>query len=290
VKFKEIASGYLFLEAPRVQGDAVWFSDPILGGLYRLGPSGITPYVTNKKAIAGACVDESGLIIHSEADGLGWLNPVSGVGGTLLDTIDGRKVGAINDIFPDGKGGLYFSTSHTGPHPYYEPPGTTDLYRLDPDGRTTLLWKGLRVGNGIGLSPDGSKLYVNESWNGMFSYDIAADGSLRNRQIFFEQDDCDGLAVDSQGMVWSAGFSSGAIYRIRPDGMLDKKIPVPVKTVLSVCFGGADLRDVYVATGGDDGLDMLMSGKSPPRKASLYHGRSDVTGLATPLTRFKISK
>ena len=72
-----------------------------------------------------------------------------------------------------------------------------------------------------------------------------------------------------------------------PDGKLDRQETLPVKNVTSLCFGGADQREVYVTTGGDEGLDALMKGLLPPRTASLYRARAEVAGLAVPRTNFR---
>jgi gluconolactonase len=57
--------------------------------------------------------------------------------------------------------------------------------------------------------------------------------------------------------------------RFAPDGALDGELDVPAPFVSSLCFGGEDLRDVYVTTG--DG--------------KLLRGRSEVAGLPLPSAR-----
>jgi sugar lactone lactonase YvrE len=288
--FKPVAEGYCFLEAPRTDGEAVWFSDPVLGGLSRLWPDGrVEEFIADRKRIGGAAINADGTLIFSGEGGVAWLNSATGRSGMLLDSIDGKPIPAVNDIFPDGKGGLYFGTSHTAAQQPGEPAQTTALYRLDPHGRATLLWDGLRVANGIGLSPDGRRLYLNESWLGTFAYDLSADGTLSNRTALSAQEDCDGLAVDCEGGIWIACFSSGSLIRVLPDGKLDCRVALPVRNVTSLCFGGADRRDVYVTTGGDEGLDALMKGLLPPRTASLYRARSEVAGVTVPCTNFRCS-
>jgi sugar lactone lactonase YvrE len=289
MEFTEVATGYVLLEGPRAEGDAVWFGDPILGGLYRLNANGkVDTFAQEMKRIAGACLNADGAIVCSAAGGVAWFNPNTGKSGMVVDGIDGKPILGANDIFPDGKGGLYFGTMSLTSENAGEPPKPTQLYRVDPNGKVTLLWDDLHIANGIGLSPDGGRLYVNESWRATFVYDVAADGSLGNRRQFSAQTDCDGLAVDVEGGVWIACVESGAIIRVLPDGKLDRRISCPVKNVTSLCFGGRDGRDVYLATGGNVGLEMLMQGKVPPRTASLYKGRADVAGLPTPVTRFTL--
>jgi sugar lactone lactonase YvrE len=284
--FLSIASGFTFLEAPRDDGTSVWFSDAV-GGLFRLHRNGkIDAFLAERAAIGGVAINKDGAIIASGRGGLVWLEPVSGAAGTLLDAIEGQSIAGINDIFPDGKGGLYFGTSQTTLSGPDGPPPMTKLYRLNTDGRTTLLWEGLKVANGIGLSPDGKRLYLNESWLGTYAYDLRSDGSLTNRTLLSNRADCDGLAVDQEGGVWIACFETGAILRVLPDGT-KQELSVPARNVTSLCFGGADGRDLFVATG-DDNLEALMQGRLPPKSASLFRARCEVAGLEVPRTHFTL--
>jgi gluconolactonase len=58
---------------------------------------------------------------------------------------------------------------------------------------------------------------------------------------------------------------------------MDRRIAVSARAVTSVCFGGDDLRDLYV-TSADNSED-------PARKGSIFRTRSDVAGLPAPLAR-----
>jgi sugar lactone lactonase YvrE len=288
MRFEAIGTGCCFLEAPRADGDALWFSDPVLGGLRRLWPDGrIDEFMPERLRIGGVAINQDGAIIFSGTGGLGWLNPATEESGILLDTIGGKPIPAVNDIFPADNGGLYFGTSDPSSG---QPAPTSALYRLDPDGRVQLLQDGLQVPNGIGLSPDGRRLYVNESWLGSFAYDVAADGTLSGRSLLSPAADCDGLAVDQEGGIWIARFNSGSLLRVLPDGRLDREIAVSVKAVTSLCFGGGDDRTVYVTTGGDNGLDLLLRGLTPPKTAALYRGYSDIPGAPVPRTRFVLPR
>jgi sugar lactone lactonase YvrE len=289
VPFTEIASGYTFQEAPRRQGDALWFCDTLAGGLYRLNKNGTTDgFLPGLTHIGGAAINDDGKVIYSCSKGIGWLDPASGRSGLIIDSIDGKPFSGGNDMIPDGRGGLYFGTVSSGAEGYDATATDTGLYRLASDGTVTLQQPGVSIANGVGLSLDGKRLYHTESLQGIFTYDVLPDGNLANRRLFSDRADGDGLAVDAEGCVWSASFNAGEIVRHRPDGSIERRIGVPHKAVTSLCFGGPDWRDLCVVTAGNDGVEIMMRGEIPPREASVFHAHSDVPGVPVPETRFQV--
>lgn len=291
MQFRPVATGFSFLEAPRADAEGnVWFSEVVLGGVRHLRPDGtVRALLPGKQWIGGLALNEDGVLLVSGRGGIAWLDPANGATGMLLDSIDGRPIGSVNDVQPDGKGGLYFGTMDGAALERGETPAPCSLYRLDVDGRVTLLRDGLKISNGIGLSPDGRRLYHNETWLGTWAYDLAADGSIANRTLLLEQPDCDGLAVDAEGGVWLAACRHGTLTRLSRDGAVDRRVELPVKEVTSLCFGGADGRDVYVTTAFAGAIDLAQD-SPPPRTAALYHGRSDIAGLPLARTRFKLPR
>jgi sugar lactone lactonase YvrE len=286
--FDVVASGYCFLEAPRVAGEHVWFTDLLLGGVYRLSPNGtVDRFLPDRHHIGGLAVNADGRIICGGPGGLVWLDPATGASGVLLDEIAGESFTGANDFIADSTGGLYMGTLSKGAD-YSQPPQLTKLYHVDAERNVILLSEELKFSNGVGLSPDGKRLYHNESLLGVFVYDILADGSLTRKTLFNERADGDGLAVDAEGGVWVAHFDGYELARYLPDGSLDRSIPFPHKIVSSVCFGGPDLRDIYVTTAGDHGVESLFTGELPPREASLFRARSDIPGMPVPVTRFRL--
>jgi gluconolactonase len=126
---------------------------------------------------------------------------------------------------------------------------------------------GVLWANGIGFSPEGSTAYGSDyARSCVLAWDVGDDGSLSSPRMFAElpAGSADGLAADQEGGVWVASGAAGNVVRFNPDGSLDRKLGVPAQFVSSLCFGGEDMRDVYVTTG--DG--------------KLLRGRSDVPGLA----------
>jgi sugar lactone lactonase YvrE len=132
--------------------------------------------------------------------------------------------------------------------------GRGGLYRLDPDGTLTQILSETSVANGVGWSPDGSRMYFIDSATfrvDVFDYDVS-DGSAHDRRPWVSVDHADGspdgLAVDEEGGVWVALFGGGQVRRYAGDGSLDAVLSLPVRQVTSCCFGGPNLDLLYVTT------------------------------------------
>jgi sugar lactone lactonase YvrE len=250
MEFKPILHGFALLESPRADGEDLWFSDMALGGLHRLRPDGaLATWLPARKMIGGIAVNADGAVLCSGTGGIIWINPATNATGTLLDKIDGKPISGINDMIADAKGGLYFGTvDHKRMFRGEDFFGRSALYRLAPNGSVTQLATGLKFSNGMGLSPDASQLYFNDSSVGTYAYEILPNGSLTNRSLLCARGDCDGLAVDAEGAVWIAQISAGMITRILPNGAIARELPLHTGHVTSLCFGGADRCDLFVTT------------------------------------------
>jgi gluconolactonase len=143
-----------------------------------------------------------------------------------------------------------------------------------------MLYGDVALTNGIGLSPDGRRLYHNDSArNQVVAHEIAEDGSCTNRRVFAEapRGSPDGLAVDEDGCVWIAAYGGGCVTCFAPDGRLKRHIDVPAKIVTSLCFGGPERRDLYVVTA-DNSSDPALGG-------TVYRTQVEVPGLSAGLAR-----
>jgi sugar lactone lactonase YvrE/DNA-binding IclR family transcriptional regulator len=131
---------------------------------------------------------------------------------------------------------------------------TGSLYCFDDAGSARVLDGGFQVSNGLGWSPDDKTFYFTDSGLGtIFAYDFdLAAGTIANRRPFirFEpgQGRPDGLAVDRDGFVWVALWDGWRIARYGPDGRLDREIDLPMPRPSSCCFGGPDLRTLYITS------------------------------------------
>ncbi len=128
------------------------------------------------------------------------------------------------------------------------------LYRLDPDCSIHPVESGVTVSNGLGWSPDLKTFYYTDSGTRkIYAYNYQPDsGEISNRRVFFDvpagEGVPDGMAVDSEGCIWSARWDGWKIVRYRPDGSIDAVIPMPVARPTSRAFGGPDLTDLYITS------------------------------------------
>jgi len=276
-----LAQGYIFIEGPRLdRAGNLWFSDLMIGGIFRRSSDGkIDHFLPDRKFIGGLAMNADGRIVVSGHANLLLFDPATQHHEILLDKIGDEPCLAFNDIQPDDDGGLYAGAidpavqkSNTLP---FEP---QPLIHISADRTVRRLAEGIKVTNGIGLSPDRRTLYQAETPDGVLAYDRASDGTLSNRRLLIEQASTDGLAVDSEGGIWIAAMLDSSIKRFHPDGTLDRRIGFPEPRVTSLVFGGEDLRDLYVVT--------ASSLKDDLRQGNVYHLRSYVAGQPTPETRF----
>jgi sugar lactone lactonase YvrE len=287
--FEPMARGY-YLEALLIDETVVWYSDVVEGGIRRLAADGmVTTWLPDRRMVGGILLNQDGCVLVSGPGGIVWFNPATNDSGVLIDTIDGQPIPGVNEMRPDGSGGLYFGTLDLPAILRGETPGPVALYRLAVDRKLTKLCDGLVFSNGLSPSPNGSRLYHNESFVGTFAYDVRPDGSLANRTTLLKKPDCDGLALDADGNIWVTGFASGELLRLHTDGTIAQRIALPGDAATNVRFGGADGRDIYVTVVSRDAAEALKNGNVPSSKTSvLYRGRSDVAGQAIPRTRFRL--
>jgi gluconolactonase len=184
------------------------------------------------------------------------VDPDSGKVERLYESCDGHMLRGPNDIVFDGHGGFWFTD--LGKRRARE----TDLgfvYWAKADGTEIReVAGGLITPNGIGLSPDGSTLFVAETITGrLWAWDITAPGVLRKRAWpalygatlvagVGGATRFDSLAVASSGNICVAGLDRCAIVEISPAGTRVAYHPVPDMLVTNICFGGQDLRTAFV--------------------------------------------
>lgn len=156
-----------------------------------------------------------------------------------------------NNRFNDGKcdrqGRFWFGSMS---------PGKTQgsLYRYDSDGSLHLMETKLAISNGLGWSPDQKTFYLTDSpTQKIYAYNFdAVTGKISDRRIFVdltgESFYPDGMAIDSQGNIWSAMWDGWCVICFNPKGEEISRIQLPIQRPTSCTFGGEDLRTLYITS------------------------------------------
>jgi gluconolactonase len=189
------------------------------------------------------------------------VDPATGSVTDLYTECGGHPLRGPNDIVFDDNGGFWFTDLGKTRDRDTDRGG---LYYAQPDGSSiTEVVYGLVTPNGVGLSPDGARLYVAETGPGrVWAWDIAGPGQVASggmgpggAQLLWGFDGfqlLDSLAVDGEGNVCVATLITGAISVISPDGALVEQILLPEHDVFvtNICFGGDDRRTAYITSSG----------------------------------------
>ena len=270
-----LAWGYGLIEGPRVDADDnLYFSDVHNGGVFRRSPDGaITVAIPKRRGVGGIALHADGGLV------VGGRNICHLKDGETRVVFDNGAPG-FNDLMADAEGRVYCGTLRSNPFDDLDADRTPgECIRLELDGSASEVYGGVALTNGIGFSPDGSQIYHSDTGNHhLICHDIV-DGELVNRRALFERPTFfpDGLAVDAAGTIWVADFGRRCVRGISPTGDEVGTIEVPAKEVTSVCFGGADLRDLYIVTA--DNTD------DPSRKGTVFRTRADTPGLPNNFAR-----
>lgn len=157
------------------------------------------------------------------------------------------------------------------------------LYRCLPSGITPIQ-RGITTSNGLAWSPDGGRMYWADT-KAHRVYRLAANGE-GEREVFAQwqpRDPAqpldayagrpDGAAVDAEGCYWVAMYEGARLLRLSPSGELLRTVMLPARCPTMPCFGGADLRTLYISTAAEPAASAL------PGAGAMLQLRVEVPGL-----------
>lgn len=189
---------------------------------------------------------------------------------------------SFNDCAVDREGRLLVGTVDM--NDVFAPTGS--LFQLNKDGVLRKLATGFATANGIGVSPDGKKIYVTDMRHNQiiaFRYD-SEEGSVYDRDCFTivpeDEGMPDGLIVDSEGFVWSGHWGGWKLTRYDPDGKIERQIEFPVEHVISFAFGGSQLDQLFVTTAWWGFTDKER--EQQPLAGDLFLVDTDLRGIVEP--------
>ena len=143
-----------------------------------------------------------------------------------------------------------------------------------PRGKVEKKVDQIYTSNGLAWTPDGRTMIHTDSrgrWIDRWTFDPATGAISDRRRIVADIEEAagrpDGGATDAEGCYWSAGVSAGRLNRYDLDGKLLAHYPVPVAAPTMPCFGGPDLKTLFVTS--------LRTGRSPEALAKFPADRRD---------------
>ena len=190
-----------------------------------------------------------------------------------------------NDGAADPGGRFVFGSKHKE---HTEPKAAAFSFGSGTDLRA--LHAPVTIFNGPAFGRGGDRIYFADTLEGLIfraPYEPAT-GHMGEPEVFVRVPAAsgypDGMVVDSEDCLWNAHWDGWRLTRYRPEGSVERVVELPVRRPTALCFGGADLKTVFVTSAApDEGV--------PEREGDgIFDGdvvrfRVDAPGVVEPVVR-----
>jgi gluconolactonase len=256
-KLATVATGFGFTEGPVWDPSGFLFvSDETLNKILRVYPDGRKESLIDLGDPDGNTFDRAGRLIDC-ASVLRAIIRVAPDGkySVLADRYQGMRFNSPNDVVIGPDGAIYFTDPTLDlPEGQKQETPLQGVYRLDESGESSqnveLLTKDLTQPNGLAFSPDGSKLYIDDSeQRNIRVYDFAG-GRISNGRVFGEERGekhegvPDGMKIDAGGNIFVTGPKGIWVWDAK--GQHLGTIVMPEQPA-NLTWGGPDNHTLYIA-------------------------------------------
>lgn len=184
--------------------------------------------------------------------------------------------------FNDGKVGPNGNFWIGSMHKEFEPQ-TGHLYRVAQNFKTSIAVEKTTISNGMAWSSDRKSFFYIDSPTfsvQVFDFDTEKGAISNGRKLFKIPEDYgspDGMCIDSEDMLWIAHWGGHCVRRWNPEtGQVLEKIEVAAPHVTSCCFGGKELKTMYITTARSGMTDEQL--QKYPQSGGLFVHKTTVKG------------
>ncbi len=249
-QLEKIASGFGFTEGPVWDPRGfLYISDEEQNKLSRVYPDGRVETVLSIGDPDGSTLDAQGRLITTASvlRAIIQVDP-NGQYKVLAGKYEGKRFNSPNDIIVGPDGALYFTDPTLDlPKGEKQELDFQGVFRLGTDGSVRLLTKDVTTPNGLAFSPDGKRLYINDTREREIRvFNVGANMDLRNGRMFAKEEGRggapDGMRVDVHGNVYCTG--PGGVWVWDPGGNRLGTIMLP-ESAANFNWGDSDYRTIY---------------------------------------------
>ena len=202
---------------------------------------------------------------------------------SLLSDIESSKTeNRFNDGKVDPNGNFWVGSMNLA-----ETDPTGALYRVSPEGASTMMLDNITISNGLVWTKDASTFYyIDTPTMKIRAFDFDASSStISNERVAVnvppELGYPDGMAIDEEDKLWVGMWNGNAVVRFDPEtGKVLKRIVIPAHNVTSCAFGGPNLDILYITTASVDMTD--KEHQEFPLAGSLFSVKPGVRGVPSP--------
>ena len=252
---EKVAGDFAFTEGPAWDPEhgCLYFTDIPNATIHKLDSSGkLTKFTEDSKHNNGLLVTADGRLLGCQMDGqIVQYDKTTSAAKVLASQYNSKRFNAPNDLVIDKEGGIYFTDPlFRAPMPL--PQEIQAVYYVSQSGEVSRVTEGINAPNGIGLSPDATRLYVCPSKQSeMLVYDVSGPGKLSGPKTFCKvkqpkgktDTGADGIVLDEKGNVYITTHLGVEIFS--PAGKSIGLVEFPEQPA-NVTLGGPDGKTMYV--------------------------------------------